>query len=1141
MEKEQQQKSKKLKKPKKTRRGKRKSEILNKNFSIVGTNAAGLKNKMPSLQNCITQLRPGVVFIQETKLYRKGQIKINEYEIFEQTRDKIHGGGLMIAAHEALEPVLVTEGDENAEILTVQGNVGGIPVRFMTGYGPQENEILQKKLDFYQKLDEEFQSAKEAEAGIILELDANAKIGPEKDKISPNGQLLLDVVKAHSLTIVNSLPICEGKITRSRITDKLHEKSSIDYIIVCDQMLPFVSKMKIDEEKAFVLTKFSKTKGKIDIKESDHNILICNFEIKVNKAKKSKREEILNLKNKEGQQKFFDITDSTSILSESFKNNEEITKQTNNWHKNLQRIQYQSFKKIRITNRAKLTEEDLLLQNRTKLKQKLGKAENIAEKNKIIKQLEDNDSDIAIIASERNRTIIKDHFKDITNIDGGFCQTKMWKLKTKVFPKSRNTPTVKRDKMGNIVTTQNGLKKLYADVYFKDRLVHNKLDPKFAKLQYHKNELLQERLQFAREIKTKPWTLHDIQKQLKKLKNNKTRDPLKLINEIFKPGIGGRDLTDSLVIMMNQIKDKLTVPELMRLSNITSIYKNKGDRRDLNNDRGIFILTCIRSILDKLIYEDEYETFDKNMSDSNIGARKHKNIRNHLFIVYGVINHVIEEKQDPIDIQVFDIEKCFDKLELNETLNDAWDTGLQNDKLVLLHELNKKSNVAIKTPVGMTDRKEVEGILQQGGSWAGLLCSNELDIIGKKEQKTNEYIYEYKETISIPTLALVDDLFKITKCGVESLKANAEIGTKVEMKNLKFGINKEKQEATKCQHIHIGKPSAYCPSLKVHDVAMKKVPEAKYLGDIITAVGTMHRNIETRGKKSIGIISQIMSILKGLSLGIYYFSISVLLRNLLFVNSVLVNSEIWFPIKESDFKALEAADKLLLRRILEAPASCPTSLLYLDLGCTPIIHIIKCRRIMFLHYLLTRNPEDLIYKFFQTMIRKPTKGDWIEIVRKDLQDFDIKESFHELTTIKSEILKRKVKTACKKYSFNILMNQIKKKGETLIFKDLEMQEYLKSQRLNTSEAKFLFKIRSEMLQVKCNFKHMYLNRQHGLSCSVCLSEPETMKHVATCPELNKTLSVDYEDLFSLNDETVAKAVKSYREIWRLREESTGQQ
>ena len=57
---------------------------------------------------------------------------------------------------------------------------------------------------------------------------------------------------------------------------------------------------------------------------------------------------------------------------------------------------------------------------------------------------------------------------------------------------------------------------------------------------------------------------------------------------------------------------------------------------DLSNDRGIFIVNLFRSIIMKMVYEDKYEIVDNNMSDSNVGARKHKNIRNHLFKSMGL-------------------------------------------------------------------------------------------------------------------------------------------------------------------------------------------------------------------------------------------------------------------------------------------------------------------------------------------------------------------------------------------------------------------------------------------------------------------------------------------------------------------------
>ena len=91
------------------------------------------------------------------------------------------------------------------------------------------------------------------------------------------------------------------------------------------------------------------------------------------------------------------------------------------------------------------------------------------------------------------------------------------------------------------------------------------------------------------------------------------------------------------------------IPMFMTLSNITTIYKNKGSRMDMNNDRGIFILTVMKKMLDKLIYEDNYKEIDKNMSDCNIGARRKKNIKDHLLIIHGIINAVVKGDEECID------------------------------------------------------------------------------------------------------------------------------------------------------------------------------------------------------------------------------------------------------------------------------------------------------------------------------------------------------------------------------------------------------------------------------------------------------------------------------------------------------------
>ena len=111
------------------------------------------------------------------------------------------------------------------------------------------------------------------------------------------------------------------------------------------------------------------------------------------------------------------------------------------------------------------------------------------------------------------------------------------------------------------------------------------------------------------------------------MKTNKTRDPNGLINELFRPPVIGKDLLYSILDLVNGVKKEFFVPEQMRLANITTIYKKKGSRQNLENDRGIFTLSIFRKIIDRLIYRDKFSLIDSGMTDSNIGARRDKNIK----------------------------------------------------------------------------------------------------------------------------------------------------------------------------------------------------------------------------------------------------------------------------------------------------------------------------------------------------------------------------------------------------------------------------------------------------------------------------------------------------------------------------------
>ena len=193
----------------------------------------------------------------------------------------------------------------------------------------------------------------------------------------------------------------------------------------------------------------------------------------------------------------------------------------------------------------------------------------------------------------------------------------------------------------------------------------------------------------------------------------------------------------------------------------------------------IFSASKIRSIIEKLELQDSYEIIDANMSDSNVSARRRRNIRDNLFTIYASINEAIRNKKD-VDIQFYDIQKCFDAMWTQETMNDLYDSGMKDDKFTLISKMNQKCHVKVKTPVGDTDRFTLEHIEMQGTVSAPIKCSAQMDTIGKYCYANNTGLYQYREMCCIPPLGMIDDIAGVSECNTQSMTLNTIINCKIE-------------------------------------------------------------------------------------------------------------------------------------------------------------------------------------------------------------------------------------------------------------------------------------------------------------------------------------------------------------------------
>ena len=954
---------------------KRGGRKLNRKLPLVvySCNAAGLKGKMSSLKSELKANNVAVFAIQETHFSKEGKIQVEGYEIFESIRKKEKGGSVL-GIHNALNPTLVSKYENEFELICVEVVVAKREIRIITGYGPQEYWPDTLKLPFFHALEEEVIKAKNDGKDIIIAMDSNSKLGSDVIPNDPhtqsvNGGILNDIVSRSGLIVVNGLPgICKGLITRSRITVSGTEKSVIDHVIISEGLREDIIALEIDETGQKAIGTIGNKKRKSSY--SDHNALLTSFNISWSKNNKKHRVELFNLKNKDCQSKFKVVTSENEFLLSAITDNEDINVCIKRFTKRLDTCINKSFRKIRVVDRENKEVSDLF-HKRKLLRNKIDETSK--------KEAIEVDDKLNKLCAEDNYNRIRDVISDIEGDEGGINPANVWKLKNKITSKAADPPTALLDSSGRLVTSEIGREALTLKT-FVSRLENRKIRKGLEQTQIDKEKLCSLRLQNARNKKTLPWTIEQLQTVLKSLKKNRSRDPLGYCNEIFSPEVAGSDLQLAILKIMNKIKSDQKFPELLEKCNISSIYKHRGSRNDLENYRGIFRVPILRSILDKLIYNDEYNLIDENLSDSNVGARKSRNIRDNLFVLNAICNSVINGKEEPIDVQIFDVMKCFDALWMEECVNDVFEAGFTNDKLPLIFLTNQRANIAVKMNNKVSKRVEINNVVMQGTVWGSLLCTSSMEKLGKFFYDNDHLLYKYKGKVGVPCLGMIDDLLCVQKCGIESVKANAVINTFVENKKLTLGKSKSHRV-----HIQPGrKEMKGCAKLQVHEEIMDSTENEKYLGDFVNSKGKIEKTINDRKAKGYAMVAQIMSILEEVPLGRYKVDVGLLLRKVMLMSCMLFNSEVWHSISNKHVNELEKIDEHLLRRILGAHSKTPLEILYLETGSLPIRFIISMRRLLFLQTILKRDDNELTKKIYKTQKEHPLKGDFCELVAGDL-------------------------------------------------------------------------------------------------------------------------------------------------------------
>ena len=588
------------------------------------------------------------------------------------------------------------------------------------------------------------------------------------------------------------------------------------------------------------------------------------------------------------------------------------------------------------------------------------------------------------------------------------------------------------------------------------------------------------------------FTMEELIHAISKLKKGKSPGPDELPAELFINA--GKGILEELLKVLNKIKKSKEIPDQWNWVDITTIYKNKGSKKELVNYRGIFLTIIVKKIFENMIKERMKENLEE-VNKHQGGSRTDRSPPDNLFLLYGCIDHM-KYKNKPLFVTAYDFEQAFDALWLQDCVLSLGKIGVPTDLLHLIYNLNKEAKITVKTPYGGKTRQPVlNDIVEQGTVLGPILCST----------STAEYCEDnvgvaVNDSV-VSSLVWVDDTLDLSLSAVNAEKSHERA--------LCFGRKKKiPYSKTKCKSMVInGKKIDLPPQLYIDEVQVEIVNLIVYLGDVINSKGDFSDLVKDRVKRGVSAMIRIEALVQETGLGVHTVSVHLLLYQALFLSCMLFNSQAWSSIREADIEKLEKIQLKCLKRILQLPRSTANSFVFLEFGELPVRYIIDKNQLNFLYHIYHLKDDDPVKVMWENMKLFTEEKNWWYRVKRLLTKYQL--SMDHVETMSKYSFKNLVKKRVKEVAFNDLIKQCESKERTgnLIFSSMNPQNYLGE--LYPNQAKVIIQCRSKTLDIKGFRQYMY----RDMVCRMCKNADETLEHIVNCGcEEKIDVSVLYSDI-----------------------------
>ena len=447
-------------------------------------------------------------------------------------------------------------------------------------------------------------------------------------------------------------------------------------------------------------------------------------------------------------------------------------------------------------------------------------------------------------------------------------------------------------------------------------------------------------------------------------------------------------------------------------------------------------------------------------------------------------------------------------------------------------ELNKETNIKVKTGVGVSGTARVGETVAQGSIGGALASSLNLDV------EVNNFFSGSIDEVSysnvrLQPIILQDDLCRLCTSADSARNGVRRMENIMKLKQLDINVDKSSYIVCKksSKNAEIRQDFKIIP-LKYDGLMMKEKECEKYLGDMINGGGlseSIESTITERHGRIFGSILEIRTILEdyrssragGVTSGIMLWEVAV-------IPSLINNSETWTELEETQLERMEDLQSMLLRTLFNTAKTTPRALLYWDTGVLPISYKIEQQKLLFLHHLVILSEDSLAKQIYIQQKNNDFPG-LVPECKELIKKYNLADIISEENIPSKLSWKNTVKRAIRDHCASELKTEIKEKYKKLENietekENFEAKPYLTE--LNLIQARTKFKLRSRMLELRNNYKGEY--RKTNLLCEGCKVSIETQDHVLFCPF--------YSDLRQDIDLSCDKdLVNYYREVMNIRE------